>query len=91
MYETTTSVGACGIQGLNLKALQQEMSLQLDQGKRLLSQPPVHEDSVGASQSPQECGCSLTLGLHLQQPGSLVRHLSAKLLSEKFSGDHFAF
>lgn len=60
-------------------------------------QPPVHEDSAGASQSPQECGCSLTLALHLQQPGPLVSHpalglhLSAKLLSEKFREDHFAF
>lgn len=58
-------------------------------------QPPVH--CVGASQSPQECGFSLTLALHLQQPGSLVSHpalglhLSAKLLSEKFGEDHFAF
>lgn len=36
VYETITSMGVCGIQGLNLKALQQEMSLQLTQGRRLL-------------------------------------------------------
>lgn len=90
-------MGACDVQGLNPISLTAGNESSAHAGKETVvqPQPPVH--CVGASQSPQECGFSLTSALHLQQPGSLVihpalgLHLSAKLLSEKFGEDHFAF